>query len=146
MTQQSEPVIETLSSAEDWTKISFRPDLGSISLYPIVHSLLSFNSCAIEKFGMQKLDNDIIGLMSKRVYDIAGCNPALKVVLNGEQLNVSSFAAYAQHFLSKTNEVMLACLQLLFSYQILLSLLSEIVPGQTQRFRYCFSSLEQRSV
>ena len=37
---------------ENWTKITFFPDL--------------------EKFGMTELDDDIIALMTRRVYDIAG--------------------------------------------------------------------------
>ena len=28
---------------------------------------------------MNSLDKDIVALMTKRVYDIAGCNPSLKV-------------------------------------------------------------------
>ena len=47
----------------DYTSISFEPDL--------------------KKFGLKELDDDTIGLMAKRVYDIAGISPSkLKVFFN----------------------------------------------------------------
>ena len=58
------------------------------------------------------LDDDIVALMSKRVWDIAGCNPQLKVWLNGERLGPSmrSFHDYVQMFVG-AEEVRLAELQ-----------------------------------
>jgi hypothetical protein len=44
-----------------------------------------------DRFGMTTLDNDIVALMTKRVYDIAGCNPNVKVHLNGERINIKNF-------------------------------------------------------
>lgn len=43
-------------------------------------------------FGMTNLDADIVALMTKRVYDVAGCNPTVSVYLNGKKLPINSFA------------------------------------------------------
>eukprot|EP01031_Cornospumella_fuschlensis_P008278 gene8278-10209_t len=47
---------------------------------------------------MDSLDDDIVSLLSKRVYDIAGttfCSgPKLNVLLNGEKIEVRSFESY----------------------------------------------------
>lgn len=54
---------------EDFTCVTFSPDL--------------------QKFKMDKLDADIIGLMSRRAYDMAGTSRGVKVYLNGKRLPVS---------------------------------------------------------
>jgi DNA topoisomerase-2 len=51
-------------NTEDWTKITFTPDL--------------------KKFGMDSLDDDIVALMTRRVYDIAGIARGVRVSLNGK--------------------------------------------------------------
>lgn len=74
MQSKEEPQICNLTKKEAWTKISFVPDL--------------------ERFNMTSLDSDIIALMKKRVYDIAGVNPGLKVFLNGTRLPIKTFVDY----------------------------------------------------
>ncbi|CAE7561257.1 top2 [Symbiodinium natans] len=60
---------------ESFTKITFWPDLS--------------------RFGMKKLDKDIVGLMCRRVVDVAGTTPAkCKVHLNGKRLDINSFKDY----------------------------------------------------
>lgn len=44
----------------------------------------------LTKFKMKELDDDIIGLMSRRAYDIAGATKGVKVFLNGKVLPVSA--------------------------------------------------------
>lgn len=58
-------------SGEDYTCITFQPDLS--------------------KFKMQSLDKDIVALMVRRAYDIAGSTKDVKVFLNGNRLPVSIF-------------------------------------------------------
>jgi DNA topoisomerase-2 len=48
---------------------------------------------------MDSLDKDIVALMTKRVYDVAGCNTGLKVSLNGERLKIKDFKAYCELYL-----------------------------------------------
>lgn len=55
---------------EDYTCITFQPDLS--------------------KFKMTSLDKDIVALMSRRAYDIAGSTKDIKVFLNGKRLPVSN--------------------------------------------------------
>ena len=83
MTTRRDPVISkvTSSGAEDFTCITFYPDL--------------------DRFKMDRLDEDIIALLSKRVYDIAGTNTTrtskekkLRVKLNGRQLQLTNFESY----------------------------------------------------
>ncbi len=47
-----------------------------------------------EKFGMEGLDESHFNLIKKRVIDIAGCNPSLKIYFNGELIQVKSFQDY----------------------------------------------------
>jgi DNA topoisomerase-2 len=52
MSKIGKPVIKDCKATDNWTKISFKPDLV--------------------KFGMEELEEDICSLMRKRVYDAAG--------------------------------------------------------------------------
>ena len=64
----------------DYTMIQFEPDL--------------------KKFKMDKLDDDIVSLMQKRVIDIAGVtNSSVTVYLNGKKLNVKGFKDYIEYYL-----------------------------------------------
>ena len=54
MTNKSEPSIGQTEKKEDFTKITFRPDLV--------------------RFGMDELDKDTVALLTRRVYDIAGAH------------------------------------------------------------------------
>ncbi|XP_065160215.1 DNA topoisomerase 2 isoform X2 [Atheta coriaria] len=67
----------------DYTKITFYPDLS--------------------KFSMEKLDDDIVGLMRRRAYDVAASTRGVKVFLNGERLSVKNFKDYIDLYL-KSNE------------------------------------------
>jgi DNA topoisomerase-2 len=64
----------------DYTRITFTPDFA--------------------RFKMAGLDADIVALMSRRVYDIAGCSgSSLVVKLNGNKLPVRNFKQYADLYL-----------------------------------------------
>ena len=68
MSKIGEPSIsEFPSDAFDYTMVQFHPDF--------------------KKFGMKGFDDDIMSLMKKRVYDMAGCSPSsVSVYLNGKKL------------------------------------------------------------
>ncbi|XP_007531101.1 DNA topoisomerase 2-alpha [Erinaceus europaeus] len=66
-------------SGEDYTCITFQPDLS--------------------KFKMQSLDKDIVALMFRRAYDIAGSTKDVKVFLNGNKLPVKGFRSYVDMYL-----------------------------------------------
>jgi len=66
----------TRFNGSDFTCITFSPDLA--------------------RFKMDELDDDTVALLSKRVFDMAGCasgfaGPRLKVTLNNTRLPVKSF-------------------------------------------------------
>ena len=83
MHDKDEPVVKKATKAEvkkgDYTKITFRPDL--------------------KRFRMDRLDDDTVGMLSKRAYDIAGTmankeGKKLSVYLNGSKLPVKDFRSY----------------------------------------------------
>lgn len=85
MGKKSEPVITKCNKSENWTKVSFKPDLG--------------------KFGMTHLEDDVVALMSKRVFDIAGClGKTVKVELNGKRIPIKSFTDYVDLYLAAANK------------------------------------------
>lgn len=75
MTKTSEPKIKEFFG-DDFTKITFSPDLA--------------------KFKMDRLDDGIVAMMSRRAYDIAASTKGVKVFLNGKRLPVKSFKDYVE--------------------------------------------------
>jgi len=78
MSKTSEPKIKDFSGQE-FTKITFNPDLS--------------------KFGMEKIDDDTLSLLSRRAYDIAASAKGVKVFLNGKRLPVKGFKDYVDLFI-----------------------------------------------
>uniref|UniRef100_A0A7E4ZZX8 DNA topoisomerase 2 n=1 Tax=Panagrellus redivivus TaxID=6233 RepID=A0A7E4ZZX8_PANRE len=70
------------NKGDDFTKVTFSPDLA--------------------KFKMDELDDDIISLMYRRAYDVAGTSKGVSVFLNGKKIPVSGFKAYVDLY-AKTN-------------------------------------------
>lgn len=67
------------ATKEDFTRVTFYPDLS--------------------KFNMKELDRDIVALMTRRVYDIAGSTKGVKVFLNGKRLPIKGFKEYVECYL-----------------------------------------------
>lgn len=78
MTKVSEPKLKQFHG-EDFTRITFWPDLA--------------------KFKMEKLDADIVGIMSRRAFDVAASTRGIKVFLNGERLPVKTFKDYVDLYI-----------------------------------------------
>lgn len=78
MSKASEPKIKSLDKDDDYTKIIFSPDLA--------------------KFKMDRLDDDIVALMSRRAYDVAA-STGVKVYLNGKKLPVNKLKDYINLFI-----------------------------------------------
>ncbi|VBB31474.1 unnamed protein product [Acanthocheilonema viteae] len=77
MTKDKDPFVSK-SSGEDFTRVTFKPDLT--------------------KFKMTELDDDIISLISRRAYDVAGSTKGVKVYLNGKLLPVQGFKQYVDQY------------------------------------------------
>ncbi|XP_014248287.1 DNA topoisomerase 2 [Cimex lectularius] len=74
------------SSEEDYTKVSFSPDLS--------------------KFKMEKLDKDIIDLMSRRAFDVAASTRGVKVFLNDVKLPIKNFKDYIDLYIKNKDDDM----------------------------------------
>jgi len=79
MSKASEPKIKDVGKDNDYTKVTFSPDLP--------------------KFKMEKLDNDTVSLFSRRAYDIAAASKGVKVFLNGKRVTVKNFKEYVDLFI-----------------------------------------------
>ncbi|KAK0405993.1 hypothetical protein QR680_018303 [Steinernema hermaphroditum] len=77
MTKDKECVVEKADS-DDYTKVTFTPDL--------------------KKFKMKELDDDIIALMSRRAFDVAGSTKGVTVFLNGKKIPVQGFEKYIKFY------------------------------------------------
>ena len=78
MSIKSDPTITSNSKSEDYTKITFTPDLT--------------------KFGLTEIDDDLEGLLTRRVYDLSGVLKDVKVYLNDKKIPVKSFKQYIDFF------------------------------------------------
>ncbi|PWA01549.1 hypothetical protein BB558_002380 [Smittium angustum] len=74
MSKKGKPSITKFSNKTEYTKVTFIPDF--------------------EKFKMEHLDDGITELLTRRVYDLAGCVPGVKVYLNGERIKIKNFKEY----------------------------------------------------
>ncbi|XP_062115411.1 DNA topoisomerase 2 [Humulus lupulus] len=80
MGKKTDPVITKCKESDNWTKVTFKPDLA--------------------KFNMTHLEDDVVALMKKRVFDMAGClGNNVKVELNGKRVPVKSFLDYVDLYL-----------------------------------------------
>ncbi|XP_042412378.1 DNA topoisomerase 2-like isoform X1 [Zingiber officinale] len=85
MSEKSEPSITKCKEGENWTKVTFRPDLA--------------------KFNMAHLEEDVVALMKKRVVDVAGTlGKSVKVELNGQRVPVKSFSDYVNLYLKSASK------------------------------------------
>ncbi|KAF8016230.1 hypothetical protein BT93_H1671 [Corymbia citriodora subsp. variegata] len=79
------PEIKACKAGENWTKVSFKPDLA--------------------KFNMTHLEDDVVALIKKRVIDMAGClGKTVKVELNGKRVPVKTFAEYVGLYLKSASK------------------------------------------
>lgn len=85
MGKKSEPIITKCKEKENWTRVTFKPDLA--------------------KFNMVHLEEDVVALMKKRVVDLAGTlGKSVKVELNGQRVPVKSFADYVNLYLQSASK------------------------------------------
>lgn len=80
MSRKEEPKISPNPKNEEYTRITFKPDLA--------------------KFGMTHMDDDFEALIKKRVYDMAGCVAGVKVFLNDERIKIKDFKQYVELYVN----------------------------------------------
>lgn len=76
MSKKGKPRVTANKRGEEFTRISFKPDLA--------------------KFKLTEMDEDFEALIKKRVYDLAGCVQGVSVYLNGTKIPIKSFPKYAE--------------------------------------------------
>ncbi|KAG9223266.1 hypothetical protein CCMSSC00406_0000045 [Pleurotus cornucopiae] len=79
MTQVGKAKITKNSRNEEYTRVTFKPELT--------------------RFGMTHIDPDTAGLLRKRVYDMAGTVKDVKVYLNDERLKIKTFKQYVEMYI-----------------------------------------------
>ena len=86
MSKKSEPKITKIkATTKPYTKITFYPDLA--------------------KFGMKKLDKDIVSLMKKRVYDMTACTEkTVSIYLNDKKIEFKQFDKYVDLYIGNKKE------------------------------------------
>lgn len=77
------PKITKNNKGEEWTRVTFRPDL--------------------KRFGMEGIDEDTAGLLRKRVFDMAGTVKDIKVFLNDERLKIKNFKQYVDMYIQSAH-------------------------------------------
>lgn len=70
---------EVSRSSSHFTKIIFTPEL--------------------KRFGMDSISDDMLKVIEKRVYELAGCNPSLNIYFQGRKIMINSFQDYCKMFL-----------------------------------------------
>ncbi|BGP57010.1 DNA topoisomerase 2 [Rhodotorula sphaerocarpa] len=87
MSKKGTPKITDNKKGEQYTQITFTPDL--------------------KRFNMADggFDRDTLALLYKRVWDMAGIIPKVKVYLNGKILRCKDFKAYVEKLLGGVNEL-----------------------------------------
>lgn len=66
-------------SSLHFTKITYKPELS--------------------RFGMDRISDDDMKIIEKRVYEIAGCNPNLNICFQGKRVAINSFQDYVKMYL-----------------------------------------------
>lgn len=84
MSKCTKPKITKDTRSDSYTKITFQPDLAL--------------------FGMDHLDDDIVGVMKRRVYDLAGSVADIKVNLNKQRIKIKNFKGYVDLFVKALQE------------------------------------------
>ncbi|GLI60786.1 hypothetical protein VaNZ11_003019 [Volvox africanus] len=80
MQRKVNPKITECKASDNWTCITFKPDLA--------------------KFGMTELDDDVVSVLRRRVYDMSGVlGKGVKVFYNGERIAIKSFQEYVDLYL-----------------------------------------------
>ncbi|SCU97353.1 LAMI_0F09758g1_1 [Lachancea mirantina] len=82
------PKITSYKKGPSFTKVSFMPDLA--------------------RFGMEKLDEDAVAVMRRRVYDINGAVRDISVFLNGKSLRIRTFKNYVELFVNSLEKKRIA--------------------------------------
>lgn len=80
MSSVSKPKITTLKTKKEYTKVTFKPDLA--------------------KFKMDVLDEELLSVLYRRVYDLCGTVKDCNIYLNDKKLSIRNFKAYVEMYVN----------------------------------------------
>ena len=84
MGKKSEPQITKCKQGENWTRVTFKPDLA--------------------KFSMTHLEDDVVSLTRRRVVDMAGTlGDTVKVELDGKLVPAKNFSNYVNWYIKSAS-------------------------------------------
>lgn len=84
MANLTKPKITKLKSKKEYTKVTFKPDLS--------------------KFHMEMLDDDILLVLRRRVYDLCGTVKDCNIYLNDKRLSIKNFKSYVEMYVNAIRE------------------------------------------
>lgn len=84
MSKVGKPKITKVKNKREYTKVTFQPDLA--------------------KFNMDALDEDILSVLRRRVYDLCGTVRDCNVFLNEKKLLIKNFKAYVEMYVKAIQE------------------------------------------
>ena len=84
MANLTKPKITKLKSKKEYTKVTFKPDLS--------------------KFHMEMLDDDILSVLRRRVYDLCGTVKDCNIYLNDKKLSIRNFKSYVEMYVNAIRE------------------------------------------
>ncbi|KAL8429528.1 hypothetical protein ACSSS7_006540 [Eimeria intestinalis] len=97
MGKQQPPVLTAFNGNGDYVAVKFKPDLARFGMSGLLSSTLLFSLF----FLLDRLDEDIISLLRKRCYDLAG-TAGTAVYWNGNRLPVRNFVDYVDLYLGES--------------------------------------------
>lgn len=80
MANLTKPKITKLKSKKEYTKVTFKPDLS--------------------KFHMETLDDEIVSVLRRRVYDLCGTVKDCNIYLNDKKLSIKNFKSYVEMYVN----------------------------------------------
>ncbi|ODV78226.1 DNA topoisomerase II [Suhomyces tanzawaensis NRRL Y-17324] len=80
MSKVTKPKITKMKSKKEYTKVTFNPDLS--------------------KFGMESLDEEILSVLRRRVYDMCGTVKDCNIYLNDKKLAIRNFKGYVEMYVN----------------------------------------------
>ncbi|EGV63849.1 hypothetical protein CANTEDRAFT_104632 [Yamadazyma tenuis ATCC 10573] len=84
MSKVNKPRITALKTKKEFTRVTFKPDLS--------------------KFGMDTLDDEILSVMRRRVYDLCGTVKDCNIYLNDKKLSIRNFKSYVEMYVKAIKE------------------------------------------
>lgn len=84
MSKVGKPKIVKVKNKREYTKVTFKPDLA--------------------KFNMDSLDEDILSVLRRRVYDLCGTVKDCSIYLNDKKLTIRNFKSYVEMYVKAIQE------------------------------------------